>query len=93
MTNVANKMREIAGNAKKETPESLKDLYDQIVDGIAQCAKKGMYGMGLSLQFPEEMSDYLPHIVGDLRGGGFTVDVISYQPTKQGTAINFFVTW
>ncbi|QXL90607.1 hypothetical protein [Salmonella phage NINP13076] len=49
--------------------------------------------MGLSLQFPEEMSDYLPHIVGDLRGGGFTVDVISYQPTKQGTAINFFVTW
>ncbi len=49
--------------------------------------------MGMSLQFPEEMGDYLPHIVGDLRGGGFTVDIISYQPTKQGTSINIFVTW
>ncbi len=92
MTNVANKMREIANNGEKQTPESLKELYDQIVDGIAQCARKGCTGWDF-LQFPEEMNDYLPHIVGDLRGGGFTVDIISYQPTKQGTAINFFVTW
>ncbi|AFC21310.1 hypothetical protein GAP31_128 [Cronobacter phage vB_CsaM_GAP31] len=49
--------------------------------------------MGLSMDFPVEMSDYLPHIVGDLRNGGFTVDIISYQPTVQGTSINFFVTW
>lgn len=92
--NVANKMREIAENAEKRTPENLKTLYDQIVEGIAACAKKGMMGMGLSLELPEEMSDYLPHIVGDLRGGGFTVDVIAYQPTKKfSTLVNLFVTW
>lgn len=51
-------------------------------------------GMGLSLELPEDMSDYLPHIVGDLRGGGFTVDVIAYQPTKKfSTLVNLFVTW
>ncbi len=90
---VANKMREIASNAEKQTPEEMKDIFDQIVNGIAQCARKGMFGMGLSMDFPEEMSDYLPHIVGDLRNGGFTVDIISYQPSVQGTSINFFVTW
>lgn len=90
---VANKMREIANNAEKQTPAEMKDIFDQIVNGIAQCAKKGMYGMGLSMDFPVEMSDYLPHIVGDLRNGGFTVDIIGYQPTMQGTSINFFVTW
>lgn len=93
MANVASKMREIANKSKKDTPKSLVELYDQIVNGISQCAKKGLFGMGMSLQFPEEMGDYLPHIVGDLRGGGFTIDIISYQPTKQGTSINIFVTW
>jgi len=86
-------MREIAESAEKKTPELMKDLYDQIVSGITQCAKKGMNGMGMSLEFPDELVEYLPHIVGDLRGGGFTVDIISYQPAAKGASVNLFITW
>lgn len=47
----------------------------------------------MSLELPEEVRDYLPHIVGDLRGGGLTIDIISYQPLKYGVAVNMFITW
>lgn len=94
MTKAASRMREIAENAEKKTPEGMKKLYDEIVGGMSECARMGMFGMGLTLELPEEMSDYLPHIVGDLRGGGFQVDIIAYQPTKKfSTVVSLFVTW
>ncbi len=86
-------MREIAGRAEKKTPESMKTLYDEIVNGVGTCAQKGMMGMGITMDFPEEVRDYIPHIIGDLRGGGFVIDIIAYQPSKNGVMINFFVTW
>ncbi|QEQ95002.1 hypothetical protein HWC63_gp176 [Erwinia phage pEp_SNUABM_01] len=49
--------------------------------------------MALTTEIPEHLVDYCPHIVGDLRHGGFAVDIIAYEPTMQGITMSLFLTW
>lgn len=89
-------MREIAKNAEKQTPKEMNELYDQVVTGIATCAKAGMLGMEMTVEVPDNLSTYVPHIIGDLRGGGLTVDVIAYAPLRSGLlghSVSLFITW
>lgn len=93
MTTVANKMREIAKNAEKNFPAGVKEIETMLVEAVAESAKMGLFGVGLTLQAPEELHNYIPHIIGDLRGGGLTVDVINVTMTVQGTDTGLFITW
>ena len=93
MTNVAKKMRFIAEESEKKVPKEMDELYDQIVQGISSCAKKGLLGMTMTVDLPEELGDYCPHIVGDLRGGGFSIDVLSATALKNGYRLGLFITW
>lgn len=91
--NAAQNMAKIAENAPKKLPEGMGDFFNGIVESVHKCALLGMRGMSLSTEIPDHLSDYCPHIVGDLRGGGFTVDIIGYEPTIQGVTMTLFLTW
>lgn len=86
-------MREIAKSVEKKPQKELEEVYDQIVKAITLCATKGLYGMTLTADFPDELYDYIPHIVGDLQGGGFTIHIISMSRSKMGVSISMFIIW
>ena len=91
--NAAQKMAEIAKNVPKALPEGMGDLYDSVVKSVQECALKAMSGMSLTLEIPEHLVDYCPHIIGDLRSGGFKVDIIAFEPSRMGVQCTLFVTW
>lgn len=93
MTTAAQKMAQIAANAPKQLPTEMSDLYNEIVKGVAEAAKKGLRGTAMTIELPDHQCDYCAHIVGDLRAGGFQLDIIGYEPTMQGATITFFLTW
>lgn len=91
----ADAMRALAVAAPKNLPEGIGDLYDGVVKSVHECATKGMRGMNLTLEVPVHLTDFLPHVVGDIRSGGFYVDIIAYEPSNMGRGemITLFVTW
>ena len=55
-----------------------------------------MLGMEMTVEVPDNLSTYVPHIIGDLRGGGLTVDIIAYAPLRSGLlghSVSLFITW
>lgn len=89
----ASKMRGIAEIANAAIPPEMNQLYDNMVEGIHQCAKKGLLGMGMVIDLPDHLLDYLPHIIADLRGGCFEVDVVEVEPSMQGIRARLYITW
>ena len=89
----AAKMVAISESAPKNLPKEMSDLYNGIVDGVHQCAVKGLRGISLTMEIPEHLVDYCPHIIGDLRSGGFKVDIIAFEPSRMGAQCTLFVTW
>lgn len=86
-------MAGVAASAPKNLPEGMSDVFNGIVESVHKCAVKGMRGMALSTEIPDHLIEYCPHMVGDLRNGGFTVDIISYEPSMQGATMSLFLTW
>lgn len=91
----AEKMADISKSAPKGLPEGMGDLYDSIVNSVDACAKSGMRGMSLTMEIPDHLVNYCPHVVGDLRSGGFHVDIIAFEPSRLGlgATLTLFLTW
>lgn len=86
-------LRNIAEKVNANLPPEMSRLYDDIVKEMKNKSVAGFFGCSFTINMPSEYSDYLPHIIGDLRGGGLSVDVVSVTPEKRQTIACLIITW
>ncbi len=87
------KLHQLALKRPVTLPDELNSINDAIVGEIQNKALAGFLGCGFSINLPSHLSDYFPHIVGDLRAGGLQVDVVGISPEKNNTVAYLTVTW
>ena len=86
-------LRRVADNAAKTKSESEEDIQDQIFNELQRSASKGMYGSIIQIQEPEFQSGYVANVVGDLRSGGLTVDLVNVKNSLSCIIYTLLVTW
>lgn len=86
-------LRKIALKNKLKLPDDIDQLYNSIVEEVHTKAIAGFFGCGFTINLPIEYSDYLPHLIGDLREGGLVVDVVGVSPEKRQTVAYIIITW
>ncbi len=94
--NAGANLRRIALESDRKHPKEVREIYEQLVMFIQKNASEGRLGCLMTISLPEHLEEYLPHIIGDLRGGGMCVDIASYQrgrTAQQTVLVGLVVTW
>ena len=91
--NAKETLHSLAMKAPITLPKDMNELYDAVVATAKEKAVAGFLGCSFTLKIPDHLSDYIPHMIADLRSGGISVDVVGMNPEKDAVFVFLMLTW
>lgn len=95
MNQAALEVRKLAKSKPSKKDKPFKDMEDQLFAAIKVSAEQGLFGTTVTIKVPSESQDLVASFIGELRHGGFKVDVIDCQFESYETVMSFvmIITW